>query len=613
MKISRFLTILGLTAIMITGCRHAERRTMTNDEEERLYALVAEPSSEGDLTRAIAAADSLLTTELSDSLRGYIMVERGVAIINSGDTKRAAAYADTIRTYGEDYNLMEARIQAESICGIAARRELQYDSAIAHYGRGIELALEAGDKEWEQHLTDLAGIAYVERGHFDEALEYLKRSLQLARELDDTTAIVSTLGTIGGVYVRDTRGDASERINRNKLIITELPPPIGLIEGQHPLYQIKYLSPLAYAYLSLDSIRKGRELIASIDSLAAPFPPEHQAHVQVLQLKALLAAKEHHPEERMRLYDLLDSMSEHGRSAQISDIERAQCLADLGRYREAYERQREAYDKAETEHQEKVNEAMADMNARYNTAVKELEIEKLSHRQWVLTFIIVVCLLTILLGVLAWMIIWRNRRNREAIARQAEYIRGLEQERSRMARELHDDIAGDLVGLQYGVMSMSSNEASERIGSIARKTRALSHELMPPEFKNHTLPELLRDFARSRSYDGGGTVSVVSTGDFDWHRLEPGVSYELYRIVQEGVNNAQKHSAPGTAVEICLRGNETYEITISGNAKISEMPGVSAKEPGVGMRIMKTRAELAGANFEAEERDGRLILKLTEK
>lgn len=64
-----------------------------------------------------------------------------------------------------------------------------------------------------------------------------------------------------------------------------------------------------------------------------------------------------------------------------------------------------------------------------------------------------------------------------------------------MARELHDDIAGELVGLQFGAMSLTSEGVSERIGKLARRVRTLSHGLMPPEFSNSRLPELIRDFA----------------------------------------------------------------------------------------------------------------------
>lgn len=150
-RISSIAMIVSL--VILAACNNNQpSRDFDEDEEQRIFEMVAGPSSEGEYDRSIQTADSILKTELSDSLRGYIMSERCVALVNKGDLARGAAYADTLSRFGETNHISEIIYNAESAMGVCHRREQRYDSAIYHYKKGLKLAVDEKDPENEALL-----------------------------------------------------------------------------------------------------------------------------------------------------------------------------------------------------------------------------------------------------------------------------------------------------------------------------------------------------------------------------------------------------------------------------------------------------------------------------
>lgn len=100
------------------------------------------------------------------------------------------------------------------------------------------------------------------------------------------------------------------------------------------------------------------------------------------------------------------------------------------------------------------------------------------------------------------------------------------------------------------------------------------------------------------------------SGRYDWSGLETGDLYELYRIVQKAINNALKHSGDDSAISVRLEGADKYEISVVSRAASYKD---SATDEGVGIRIMRTRAALADAEFSEDFSDGMLTIKIKEK
>jgi PAS domain S-box-containing protein len=144
----------------------------------------------------------------------------------------------------------------------------------------------------------------------------------------------------------------------------------------------------------------------------------------------------------------------------------------------------------------------------------------------------------------------RAQETRSTVNRRL--IEAQEEERSRIARELHDDIAQRLAVLAFEVddLTASSTAASPlhdktialkgRVSEIASDVQGLSHELHSPRLKLLGLAGAMKAFCEQAAGQHAATI------DFEAHdvpkRLPSDVSLCLFRVLQEAVHNAAKHS-----------------------------------------------------------------------
>lgn len=577
---------------LLGGCDHVRssaKAGIAPDDEEEAFMLVAGPGAEGDYAKAISTADSLLANcSMSDSLRLYLMIERDVALLNSGNLEAASAFADTLIAEGRARGVGDAVMQGEQNKGIVFRRAELYDSALACYNRGLATAIGEENVEMQQTFADMLAVVYAENSHLPEALDFARRSLGLAEELADTTAIVSAIGTVGAILTKEERyGEA----------VGELRPYAEVAQLTAPLYRIKFLTPLVRSYIALDSLPQAREAIDEMGRCAERYPHSHQAYSNYLTAKALLLKAEGRYGEAWGVMCELDSFGSHGKSPDLVELERADCLAKMGDYRGAYARMSRAYEALDSLRQTAIDRELAELSVRYDTLSKEMEIANLSRQRWLMVSVVLICLFALCGSTAA--AVWYRRRHRiqerlTAIGKKEEYLRGIEQERTRMARELHDNIGGELLALQYRLVDNDHKRIGETLTDIAWRIRMISREMMPPEFFDTMLPNLLLDFVRKQNETYPGRhIYLTDEGDFDWFSLTARQNHELYRIVQEAVSNAIRHS-DCNEIRITLDGIDNFILTIENNGIIPK--DISPISPiGIGTQTIKARAAIVGA------------------
>ncbi len=600
------LFIVFLMASMSIGCSNSNRykATVPPGEEEQTFNLVYQPGSEGRYADVISIADSLLgNCEMSDSLRAFIMIERNVALINMGNSEWGFNHADTLISFGRKAGINESVLQGMVAKGLVHRRKGNLDSAINYYGSALDIAMKENSVEWEQAIVEYLAVAYTEANRLTDGRQFSIRALDIAKEMGDTAAILQAVGTFASNLAKSTDYKAT---------ISELQPYKPLIEIAPPTFKIKILTPLVHAYLKLDSLAQARKVLAQAKEAAAVFPPNHFQAIITKLLEAKLCGAEKRYAEEYAIYQEVDSIGTIGRQSEDLFLEKAMCLSHLGRTDEAFRLMRDAYSALDSTRRSQAQKDMSDLAVKYDTLTKELEIERLAHQRWIMIFIISLCV--VLIAVIIALFIYYRARSRRRLAqeRREQYIQGLEEERGRIARELHDDIAGQLIGLQWEIPGMAREEAAERIIAIGQRVRTLSHEMMPPEFANRTFCQLLFDYAGNfNDRHSDRHITLTDEGTYDWDKLSVRQSYELYRIVQEAVNNALKHSE-SKEIRIILNGDERFSLSvendIDGNGSVSDTTSSHA-----GSATLKKRAEIIGAEATAECHDGTYTLYIRQK
>ncbi|GAC1403289.1 MAG: hypothetical protein NVS4B12_04430 [Ktedonobacteraceae bacterium] len=190
--------------------------------------------------------------------------------------------------------------------------------------------------------------------------------------------------------------------------------------------------------------------------------------------------------------------------------------------------------------------------------------------------------------------------------RASQIIKAQEQERKRIARELHDETSQVLTSLLISLAileeSITTQEARDRITEtrrLAHQTlraiRNLSIDLRPSALDDLGLLPALRWYVKEYQQKTNIEVEFHTTGFKDRERLSPEMETALYRIVQESLTNVAKH-AQARHVTITLREEaEAVNATITDDGRgfdVEELEKMGDQDRGLGLIGMQERALL---------------------
>ncbi len=191
----------------------------------------------------------------------------------------------------------------------------------------------------------------------------------------------------------------------------------------------------------------------------------------------------------------------------------------------------------------------------------------------------------------------------EAIAGMSrKLLEAQEQERRRIGRELHDDINQRLALLSveidrmkevspvtYGDLRSRMDELRKRASEISAVVQSLSHELHSSKLEYLGLVPAIKSFCKE--FAGKHIVRIDFSGEGIPPDVPPEISLCLFRIMQEGLHNAQKHSGVNF-FELKLLGSPTeIRLTVRDSGKGFD-PELAKDTPGLGLVSMQERVRL---------------------
>ena len=182
-------------------------------------------------------------------------------------------------------------------------------------------------------------------------------------------------------------------------------------------------------------------------------------------------------------------------------------------------------------------------------------------------------------------------------------LKGEEQERTRLAKDLHDGLGGMLSGIKHSLNIMKGNlimtpdnaQAFERSldmldGSI-KEMRRVAHNMMPEVLVRYGLDTALKEYCREITQSGVMRTTYQSIG-MKAVIMEQTTAVAIYRIVQELVNNTIKHaSANKMLVQVHVSSQENLlTLTVEDNGRGFDS-AVLKNSPGIGWSNILNRVE----------------------
>lgn len=202
-------------------------------------------------------------------------------------------------------------------------------------------------------------------------------------------------------------------------------------------------------------------------------------------------------------------------------------------------------------------------------------------------------------------------RDRAALASRLLSIQ--DDERQRIARDLHDNIGQHVTALRLKLTAIGSSvdaagqqrlEAAERVvTNLDRELDFIARELRPAALDLGVVTAL-RQFVLEWSEAHGVTAEFHASG-FTESRLPPASETHLYRVTQEALNNVYKH-AQATRVSILLEKRGRDAVLIIEDDGRGFDPDVSRAETSAGLGLvgMRERAQIIGGSLDVESKPG---------
>jgi PAS domain S-box-containing protein len=200
----------------------------------------------------------------------------------------------------------------------------------------------------------------------------------------------------------------------------------------------------------------------------------------------------------------------------------------------------------------------------------------------------------------------------------AELMKAQEKERTRISKELHDDLGQSLAILKHRVrsigkkltacqpqMSHDSDATVDFVDQIIEKVRQISRDLNPSVLENVGLCPALRSLADNfmQEYEIAVNLDIDDIDALFTKETER----NLYRIFQEALTNVAKH-ADASHVNIQInRGTEYVHFLIADDGRGFDAGEASARDEkrrGLGLSLMEERADLVGGTLEITSREG---------
>ena len=205
----------------------------------------------------------------------------------------------------------------------------------------------------------------------------------------------------------------------------------------------------------------------------------------------------------------------------------------------------------------------------------------------------------------------RTRTEKEIQALSDRLIHAQEEERSRVARELHDDLGQQIAAVSIAMSNLKrgipeednaarsqAERMHQKLAQLAESTRRISHELHPAVLKHLGLPSALRAFCEEFNASTGIQVSLSTSGTFDG--TLPSAALCLYRIAQEALKNVARHARVGEVTVELSRSSGSIRLVVSDKGEGMEL----GRAGGLGLVSMRERARLEHGRVEIVSRPG---------
>ncbi len=461
----------------------------------------------------------------------------------------------------------------------------QYRKAIDNGLQSVGMFEQAGDRNAVQEAYNNLGLNYIHLHQYDSARYYLDKAAAMAKATGESVVQITTNLNYALLALRQQQVDSIKFYADKALVLARR-------HGANE-YEGLALYGLAYYYL----LKKDYSNCRLVADSALALANQHNMRDVKQKLYAVLSGLHYAQQDSKQGYSYFNQYE------LLSDSVLNFSVTNSTIY----------------------------IEKKYETERKEAQIKLHQteiRRKNILNYLLIVAAAGLLIISL---LIYRNYSSRQKL-QQAKIdeleteklltateavLKGEEQERSRLAKDLHDGLGGMLSGIKHSLNSMKENlimtpdnaQAFERsidmLDSSIREMRRVAHNMMPEMLVKYGLDTALKEFCNEITGSGVANVNYQSI-EMDKTAISQTASVAVYRIVQELVNNAVKHgNASEVLVQLHLDPQEKLlALTVEDNGVGLDVHSLHQSK-GIGWANIQSRVDFLKGKLDVQSTPGK--------
>jgi signal transduction histidine kinase len=511
----------------------------------------------------------------------------------------------------------------------------QYKKALEYYEQSRAIFIETKDQKRLNQINGSIAITYNNLGSslmkdsllFLKSIQYSEEAIRGGYLVKDTLFVAQQLSSMLGTYGNIKRNDEVRKRGKEALALLDKIGDITYIAqvyvslGYADMNDKKYQSAEDYLLKAINLFEQNGNIFGKLSAMNALVLLYDDTKEYKKQLKVIKEAVE--ISEQNGGINLGGLYSNYGQSLRNNGdykngfyfFEKGELLTDS---LEGLDIKKQIFDlEAQYESEKQKNEILA------------LESKRKSQRMWI--WGLAISLLGI--GLYAFLTYKnlqinkklaqneiQNLKQQHQLSATESIIKSQEEERHRMARDLHDGLGGILSGIKYSLNTMTGNvilpessvtvfnNALGQLDTAINEMRRVAHNMMPESLLKFGLNDALKDFCHNINQTGSMKVHYTTNLT---ERLEQTTEVTLYRIVQELINNAIKY-ANATDLYIQLSKNDDkLLLSVEDNGIGFDMSKLE-QNAGIGLKNIENRVAYLNGKLEIQSQPDKGTLTIIE-
>lgn len=507
--------------------------------------------------------------------------------------------------------------------GTSYRQLSQYENAIAMYEEGQRIFEKRGDSLLIARSYDVLQLLYYNLENYDQAIKYGEAGVKGLRKVDDPVWLGAALSNLGMSYSEKGEYEKAKAVWTEALGISKKLGDLEMEGTQMLNLGDLYMNAGEYGVLN-QYFGRALELYTKLDGA--------EGIAIALRGLAIYAFYKQDFQEAKRYAD--QSLAVINQNNLL--YQKRKTLETLSRIHIALhdlvtgqKYMQEATLIADSINNERIRRNAIEFEKKYESAKKDAQIklqQAAIQRKNTLNYVLIGSVASVfLISLLAY----RNYRHKQKLQAQRineleiekylsateAVLKGEEQERTRLAKDLHDGLGGMLSGIKYSMNTMKGNlimtpenaQAFERsmdmLDSSIQEMRRVAHNMMPEALVKFGLDAALRDFCSGITQSGALNLQYQSI-NMEGIDIDQTKAITIYRIVQELINNTIKHASASKAIVQISHTNGllTLEVEDDGVGFNTELLNQSK---GIGWTNIQNRIEFLKGQLNVHSASGK--------